>query len=260
MGIETALISEKLKSEVKSIMTQQDKEKVLDDLYNSLQAYKHKHNMNILYEIIHVKSAFCMLDHRQSLYLDVKKFIQSYVFSVAKEDYGYDCILVSKIEEAASHLSDLKMRKSVLQVARRIFSINGYETDDLTSAISKIDLKIALSNHRYLKALCLFLGSNLWTLLFTYLFYILVVGLMLLPAPFEWMSMFNVELKEYSCYPVCNHIINTLALITGNDALSPFLEPKGILGMIVYCLGIVLFYFFFVNFIFKRIEDYISIK
>lgn len=241
-------------------MTEQEKRKALEDLYDSIQPYKHKHNVNILYEIIHVKSAFGMLDYRQSLYLDVKKFIQSYISSVAKEDYGYDCILVSKIEDAVSHLPDLNMQKSIFQVARRLYGINGYDLDDIAAAISKIDLKIAISRHRYFKALCLFLGSNLWTLLFTYLFYILVVGLMLLPAPFEWMSMFNVELKEYSCYPVCNHIINTLALITGNDALSPSFEPNGILGMVVYCLGILLFYFFFVNFIFKRIEDYISIK
>lgn len=241
-------------------MTEQEKEKILEDLYGSIQPYKHEHNVNVYYEIIHAKKEFEIEEYKQSLYIDVKKFIHCYVSSAAKEDYGYDEIIVEKIADTIYHITDLKKQRSLFQVARRLYGLNGYEPDDLSEYVSKLDLKIAISENKYPKAICLILSSNICTVLVSYLFYVIVVGLIMVPAPYKWMELFYVELNEFSSNPFINHIANTLALITGNDSISPSIMPNGILGMIVYCVGIILFYFFFVNFLFKKLEDFTSIK
>lgn len=241
-------------------MTEQEKERILEGLYGSIQPYKHKHNMNVYYEIIHVKTEFGLEEFWQSLYIDVKKFIHSYIASAAKEDYGYDEIIVEKIADTIYHITDLKKQRSLFQVARRLYGLNGYEPDDLSEYVSKLDLKIAISENKYPKAICLFLSSNICTVLVSYLLYVIAVGLIMVPAPYKWMELFHVELNEFSSNPFINHVANTLALITGNDSISPSIMPNGILGMIVYCVGVILFYFFFVNFLFKKLEDFTSIK
>ncbi len=241
-------------------MTVQDKERILEDLYGSIRPYKHKQNLNIYYSVIHAKKEFGLEEYNQSLYIDIKKFIHCYIASAAKEDYGYDEILVEKIADTAFHISDKKKQRSLFQLARRLYVLNGYEPDELAGYISKLNFEIAKSEHKYLRAICLFLSSNIWTVLLSYLFYVFVVGLMILPAPYKWMELFYIEFKDFSSNSFFNHFANTLALIIGNENISPVIIPNGLLGIMVYCIGVVLFYFFFANFLLKKLEDFTSIK
>ena len=54
--------------------------------------------------------------------------------------------------------------------------------------------------------------------------------------------------------------MNTFALLTGNDDISPKVKPIGFGGLAVYIIGEILFYLIIGNFVYRKIEDYITQK
>lgn len=80
--------------------------------------------------------------------------------------------------------------------------------------------------------------------------------LILLPAPCEQMAFFNVKLKVYSPLSILNYPLNALCLITGNGSIAPSVVPNGISGVIMYFMGVLLWYILVINFLFKKIEKY----
>ena len=119
---------------------------------------------------------------------------------------------------------------------------------------------MAWKDGKWFKGISLFLSSNFLMLILSYVFYLFLLSLVLLPAPFKWMELFSVKLKNYSNSNIVNHISNTLALVTGNDLISPSVIPLNFWGNLIYCIGLLLFYFFFVNFVFKKLEVYLLDK
>lgn len=241
-------------------MTTEEQKARIQQLYDQIHGYQYKSNADILYNIIHAKSKFGLNDFHQSLYLDIKQFVTNYMNAANKADYGYDEILLEKIIKATKCLDDKNQQKAILCSTRRKYQIQGYEIDEITSEINGIDIKIACKERKYFKAFCLFAGSNLWILLISYFCYIIGLALVLLPAPYEWMGIFTIDLKNYSSCGFANHVANTVMLICGSDDAAPTIIPNCALGVVVYVLGILLFYFFFMNFILKKIDDLLTIK
>lgn len=84
--------------------------------------------------------------------------------------------------------------------------------------------------------------------------------IVLLPAPLDSMQLFEIEYCDYSDNNVVNCIMNAFALLTGNDDISPNVKPINLLGLIVYIIGEILFYLIIGNFVYRKIEDYITQK
>lgn len=234
-------------------------ESFLQNEYNKIERYKYKKNAEILFNIICVKNKFGKSDYYNSMYIDVKKFVLNYINAADKLDYGYDEIKLEKVEKACCGL-EKKEKLSVLYTTLRLLYMRGYELDDIQKIITDLKCSIAKEDKKYFLYLRLLLSSNIWWLLFAYLVYVLVVFIILLPAPFSFMEMYNIELKTYSSNSLYNHVMNTLATLTGNDNIAPVITPLGLGGMLNYCLGIILFYLLIVNFVLKKIEDYITLK
>lgn len=230
----------------------------LDKQYQSLGRYQYKRNYQILYNIIHVKAKF-KIDNKESLYVDAKKFVKAYLNAIDNEDFGYDQIQISKIIEISNYL-DIKQKLSFLYSVNRLLQAKGFDFDILSKEIIETETTVAWQDGHWFKSIRLWISSSLIKLLIVYLFYIVVVGVILLPAPLPWMSLFDITMQDYSSNAFLNHCTNTLALITGNDAIAPQVIPNGIIGMIIYCIGIVAFYLVFVNYVFRKIEDYIKLK
>ena len=62
----------------KKQMTANEKIQIIEGQYNQLKAYQYKNNSQILYNLIQVKSIFELPNYKRSLYLDSKKFVESY--------------------------------------------------------------------------------------------------------------------------------------------------------------------------------------
>lgn len=240
-------------------MTKEQQELFINSQYDSLVRYQHKRNANIFFNIIEAKVEFGLQDYRQSLYLDVKKFIQAYITAADNLDYGYDELRNDKIFSVIQHLEQ-KQQLSILSQVRRMYYVRGYDQDDIYSKLCSVDISVSWAECNYKRAIRLWLSASLIRLLCLYLSYVIIVGLVLLPAPVKMMELFNVIFKTYSTSKFWNHIANTLALITGNESLSPIVEAQSVTGVILYAIGLVLFYVLFANFVLKKIEDYIALK
>lgn len=245
------------------IMTEYEKKQYIEQQYNLLQKYQYKANYQILYNLIHAKVGFSMQNHKRSLYLDIKKFIEAYIKAAEMQDYGYDEVLLEKINDVIKYLEP-KQKVSILHTARRMMYIRGYEyeIDKILAEIRNQEAKIAWKGNlkQKLYSICIWMSIRWWALLLSYFIYILILNLVLLPAPFKWMELFIIEYKQYDDNFLWNHIVNVVAIMTGNDDLSPQISPIGFIGMTTYIIGVVLFYLIIGNFVLRKLEDYLTLK
>lgn len=242
-------------------MTANDKKQIIESQYDLLRAYQYKANSQILYNLIQAKSLFELPNYNRSLYLDAKKFVEAYIKAADNLDYGYDEILIDKLKASVKALKE-KQQLSILYYARRMMGTRGYDTDDLLCEIRRIERSVAWGGDwkQKIYAICLWLSSRWWALIGSYLIYVVVLSVMLLPAPFEWMQMFAIELKQLNGDRTINHIMNTIGLVSGNEEMTPQILPIGISGMAVYLIGKLLFYLIIANFVYRKLEEYITLK
>ena len=245
----------------KKQMTANEKIQIIEGQYNQLKAYQYKNNSQILYNLIQVKSIFELPNYKRSLYLDSKKFVEAYIKAADNLDYGYDEILINKLLTSVKTLKD-KQQLSLLYYARRLMAMRGYDTDGLLCEIRKIERCVAWGGdwRQKIYAFCLWLSATWWALIATYIVYVILLGIVLLPAPLDWMQLFSIEFKPLHSDNVFNHILNTLGLVSGNESMSPNIFPTSIMGMAYYLFGEILFYLIIANFIYRKIEEYITLK
>ena len=122
-----------------------------------------------------------------------------------------------------------------------------------------LKMKIAWNENRFLSFLLCLSAHNVWTLIGSYLLFLIVVFVVLLPAPCEWMGVLQVEPHDFSEEPLKNHLMNTIALATGGD-YSPKITPTGLKGLLLVILGNVLFYLLIGNYVVKKLSDLFSIE
>lgn len=240
-------------------MTLEEKKQYIESQYHLLSSEKTKDNSQILYNLIFAKNKFNLLNEHQSLYLDVKQFVENYITASDSQDYGYDEILLEKIYNIICFL-ELKQEISIMYAVKRMYYIRGYDTNDIMQKINKLEMKLAFNERHIFKTIRLWMSSSICALMLTYLLYVIIVSCVLLPAPIESMEIFEVSLKKYHDSQCVNHIMNSFAILTGNDDIKPQIIPIGVKGVLVYCLGVLLFYLLLVNYVFKKIENFIQIK
>lgn len=242
-------------------MTREEQISYIEQQYNQLKAYQYKQNYQLLFNLIQAKVQFGMPNYKRSLYLDTKKFVEAYIKAAETQDYGYDEVLLDKIKEVV-RLLEPKQRISILHTARRLMYMRGYEVDNVVDEIRNQKINVAKDGNwkQKLYALCLWMSARWWALLLSYGAYIVILAVILLPAPFKWMELFELEYKSYDDIFLWNHILNTLALLTGNENLSPAITPTGFVGLGAYVIGVVLFYLIIGNFVLRKLEDYLTLK
>ncbi len=175
------------------------------------------------------------------------------------EDYGYDEIQLSKIEDVVE-LLDINQRLSILCLVRRLFIMRGYDTDDLSYIITKTEISASFAAHCWFRGIRIWLGASLLRVILVYLLYVIVLCLVLIPAPYSWMGLFDVTMNHYCDNNFFNHIANVLGLISGSDDISPAIIPSSFVGMVVFSLSKLLFYLIFINYLMKKMEEYLTFK
>ena len=157
---------------------------------------------------------------------------------------------------------EVSQKLSILYTMRRMMIMRGYDTDSLQDEIRNLRIQSAWLGNGYQKcyAAVLWISTKWWTLLISYVVYITMVMIVLLPAPLECMQFFEIDYNDYSNNEISNCIMNTFALLTGNDDISPKVKPIGFGGLAVYIIGEILFYLIIGNYVYRKIEDYITQK
>lgn len=212
-----------------------------------------------LYAIIGIKIKNSDLArHGQPLYLDVKHFITEYLRSYETEDYGYDIPNNEKLIKAIESLPQ-KEQLVLCRFASNLYEGRGYETRFLESKIDRLRMRIAWDSHHYLSWLLRLSALNVGTLLISYVLFLAVVYVILLPAPFEWMGVLDVVPHDFRAKPFMDGLLNALALATGGD-YAPSVTPCGLCGMLLIILGNISFYLLIGNFIVKKLSDFFSFE
>ena len=188
----------------------------------------------MLYNIIVTKKDFNIISYHNSLYIDIKKFIYAYIKATQSLDYGYDAINNNKIKEVVSFLTP-KEQLSIYHILRTSYTNLGLETNWIHNSLKRVEIS-------------------------SYFIYLLILFLVLHPAPHKCLEIYEVNLHNFSENNFANYIMNTLALVVDNDNFKPQITPLNLRGMIIYVLGGIIFYVLIANFVIRKITDVINIK
>jgi hypothetical protein len=147
---------------------------------------------------------------------------------------------------------------AMYRYARVLYEKHGYETVFIERKVDKLKTLIAFDERHYLKFLLLLSSYNVWTLFLSYMLFVFIVLIVLLPAPYDEFSIIDVNLHEFTQSTLKNYMLNTLAIVSGSD-FGQTVVPTGIRGMLLLIIGKVIFYLLIVNFILKKLEAYFKI-
>ena len=230
----------------------------LDAEYQKLDADKPREYADICYGIIGIKNNNPLVErYWQSLYNDVKLFLKNYLQSFETEDYGYDIPNENKVEKAIDALPG-KERLAMYRYARVLYEERGYDTAFIERKVNQLKTLIALNEKHYLKFVLQLSSYNIWTLLLSYILFVFVVFLIILPAPFGCFSILEINLHPFTQSVPKNYLLNTMAIIADVDC-GQTIVPTGARGMLLLIIGKIIFFLLIANFILKKLEDYFTI-
>lgn len=226
----------------------------LADLYDQISFRRPREKcVQILTIIIDLKKENPSISNaHNSLYLDVKRFISAYLRNKRIKDYGYEDydyeIIRGYIKD--SDFDEEQIYK-LLEYTKYILSSLSYEYEWVDKLIKKSKIKLAWKKHK-LKCVLLASSWNSWTLLASVFLIFVIECIALLPAPFEWMAVYDLEKVTYTECGFFNHILNVVSLhfdCIENSAKLHF-SSWGIVGLVVWN---VVYVVVGVNFLFKNL-------
>lgn len=149
---------------------------------------------------------------------------------------------------------------SIYHILRTSYTNLGLETNWIHNSLKRVEISIAKKEKRWTVFILSYASLNIWTLLLSYFIYLLILFLVLHPAPHKCLEIYEVNLHNFSENNFANYIMNTLALVVDNDNFKPQITPLNLRGMIIYVLGGIIFYVLIANFVIRKITDVINIK
>ena len=232
-------------------------EKSIRQLYRSLGKDKTV-NTQILETIIECKHQDRQwINTEQTLYRDLKMWCYNYISSKQEKDYGYDIYEHSKITEKLND-DALADRQKLALIHYVKYVLSQYNDDGAWLDEDMTETKLAvLKKENYLKYLILLSSSNKWRCLMTILLFFAVELIILLPAPFGWMELFDFQQANYSEYRWVNYITNVLA-IKIDWIEGPKLVCLNWRGVVLCGFWLMVYVVFVVNILFNNIFANVS--
>jgi hypothetical protein len=220
----------------------------------------HTDAANVLYNLISLKNAN---GNGSDNYRDIKKFLENYVLSLKDANYGYDNINYAKIDSLFLKLT-INERISIIQFA----------ISNLTRELPELDVEWFIDRRHefevqrifqesdylnYPKAFLLYCGRTIPRLISTLFGFVFLVSLILLPAPFPWMSIYKIQYVQHSEPFYSNHLLNVMCLFLDMDN-GPTISATCWWGLILLMIAKCFFVILIVNFIYIRLSDKITVK
>lgn len=215
--------------------------------------------VNLIYSLIQLKKNSENSEIIKTIYVDVKLFIKTYIKSIENRDCGYDLLQPLKILTAINYVNNLNDRFNLLTYAYRNLKINEFESesDFIKDEINKTKTKILNSKRKYFSSLIHQCSYDLKSIAITVLTLFLFTNLILWPAPYKFMEVYEITYANYSSNFSVNHILNIIAKIGGvNDSFN--VEINSIIGLFFLLLIKLLYIIFIVNFLFEKLKELIQ--
>lgn len=232
---------------------QMDIQAFLKSEYQKLEDYNDdlKLQRDVLFNIIKTKKNNQLCDYHRSLYLDIKRFIKADIELRAEADYGYDYTDFDKIKQCIEYVP-IQKQKSLYAYMSNQCRIKGYDSSEWDLCKDDCERRIAWKDREYIKCFLKWSAHSIQRLLCIYLALMLLLGVMMCPAPFNWMNIFHVEMYLFCDDSFWNHVLNTFSFFCMSDDFGPKIVPVNMQGIIVYAL------FCFTNFV--LIGNYLTRK
>lgn len=195
---------------------------------------------SILFTIIQIKCQHKMLsDNHQSLYVDIKQYIEVYIDGVMDSgtDFGYDAVNADKIIKA---INAIAVEKQKIQLWKRAESellehnlTN--ECNEIRAYYKKSVIRDFFASHSpigFLKGIGYISVYNVWSVLITLLLIFIFNYIITLPFSEDENPMFIIEHEAYSENIYWNHLLNYFAnLFELTD--KTFCKAGNFIGLIV---------------------------
>lgn len=232
---------------------------VIKELYSKVSDALDGNKVDLYFAIIQLKNADPNLRNiKQSKYIDIKCFINFYIRSRVKRDFGYDIIDANKIIRAIDFSDSPKEKHELYIWTIRILKKNHFESESeyISLRIRQIKLEIILSQRKslvcYAKAFMHLTSYNFWTIFITLLFLFTLSYLLLLPAFDDRFVLFDIKYQIYSSNFYFNHFLNMLAK-TFELSRDIKIIPQNWLGVLLLVLLKAFYLIFIINYLYKNI-------
>ena len=189
---------------------------------------------------------------KNSVYVDIKCFIEEYVSMVSheKRDFGYDSVDLSKIDKFISFCPDANRRIELFRYASIQLSSRGFLQE--AEYCNKKHVKGRAISHinrsdfpHKLKGILSLIINNVWLCLLLVAMVLLLHYVILLPYSAANYAIFEISYSTYVDNFYLNHLLNFIGYLFGINE-SPFCKPLGFTGiLLIVCLR--LFYMLFVG-------------
>lgn len=194
----------------------------------------------------------------EDIYVDIKRFITAYLDSILLEDYEYDNINIAKIFEIIEFLPENK-RYAMLNYFNSQLKSKHLEIDKNKFIYKKnlYDIQYILYSEsllKYLKVLPNILNLKLRYLIFFIVLSFVLLNLIMLPAPFREMEIFDITFHNYFESNFLNHISNCFSILLDIDNDTK-IKPLNFVAFISLCFMKIIYILLFVNYIYLRILD-----
>ncbi len=208
------------------------------DLYSKSISANKSLAANALFYIIQIKSENSeVLNFEESLYLDISKFIDSYIDSVEEKDFGYNSIAISKIRKAIDLNPDYEEKVRLYNKAIRKLKDCGFskESERLKSNIKKAYINSLIKSHKiinFFKAIicCLFYNPLTVTTNIVLFFLSYIAITMLFSSNPN--SLFRLDYNYYCDCFMLNHILNIFGDLLEYNKYR-FCNPNNIWGIAI---------------------------
>ena len=213
----------------------------LDRLYSKLERTTEPDgSASLLYTVIQIKKENPALQETgQSLYLDVKQFIEHYISCarVGNIDFGYDQIDVHKITDAIDSLSLSCERSRLMQNAADGLSGQSMaqEGESMRSFYLKEKVRQAFSEHSafgYLRGLGYLSISSVWAVMVVLTVVFVFEYVITLPLSDETHALFSIEHEGYGDNMFLNHLLTYFASVFEMTDVS-FCTARNIPGFVI---------------------------
>ena len=233
--------------ELLDLISQQKKELAKSNIPNQ--------KVGILYNLIAIKYKE-QVD--KNIYLDIKQLINNYIDLIRMNNYGYDLIYKEKILTVINYLP-IEKKESILYYLYSELSREFPELDRswVHNALKKVRINKLYKDKTIISlfyALMLYSSMNILNLILTIAIFVICVAIILLPSPYDWMTVFDINYAYYSDYFMVNHLLNVIAVFA--DINNGFhIKALNAFGLFIQLVAKFFFFTLIVNFIYKKITS-----
>lgn len=214
----------------------------------------------IYLNIIALKRELNLTEYVNSLYVDVKRWIDIHFLDLAKRDFGYDVFVAEpfcKQIELFTPEKSLRLYQYLLNACED----NHAETSDVAECIKRKQFEVWRNNGSRCRIFLYKIANNFLWIALSVIVFIGLVMVCFLPAPCEWMGCLDIHFLDWpgleNQHSFGTHLFNALYYIAHGETETPMvlpLNPGGVIWVIaVECA----FWGFLVNFLYQHLVGYL---